>query len=116
MSDISALLAQALALEREGRAGEARAAYERVLDADADHPGALLKLGLFALAAGGVGDARIMLERALAAAIARGLKAGPVWIALADVARAQGNDREAARSLGEAIALEPGNVRLRLLQ
>jgi protein O-GlcNAc transferase len=91
--------------EAAGRAGEARAIYDRVLAALPEHPGALLKIAEQDAAAGAHAAAFERLTRALAAARAQSLPLQEIWLALSRVALARGEREQADAALGQVHAI-----------
>jgi tetratricopeptide (TPR) repeat protein len=92
-----------LALERQGRRAEARAAYERALEADPGMAAAEGALGALALDDGDLGTA----ERLLDAAYRGGERSALVLSARARLFERQGKARDAADAWGEAILTAP---------
>ena len=104
-ASLTELLTQAIAHERRGDTASARALYERALALSPGHPGALLKLALFAQQAGDLEAARAGLERALAAAKRKRIGTAPVLLAQGELFRAAG-ERDAARAAYAAALAE----------
>lgn len=91
--------------EAAGRTAEARRIYEDILAELPEHPGALLKIGLQELATGGSARALEALRRALASAQRQRLPAEEIWLALARAHRTCGDEKAAARAIGEAHSI-----------
>ena len=96
----------ALWFEKRGDAAQARACYERALEAEAAHAPALLGLASAAEAAGQYADAASALERA-----AQNLRGAPRGRALARLAKLQherlGDPERAAENFRRALADDP---------
>jgi len=92
-----------LALERQGRRAEARAAYESALEADPGMAKAMGALGALALNEGDLASA----ERLLDAAYRGGERSALVLSARARLFERQGKARDAADAWGEAILAAP---------
>jgi protein O-GlcNAc transferase len=91
--------------EAAGRFGEARAIYEQILAATAEHPGALLKLGEAEQREGRLDEACALLERALHAAQSRELPVVDIWVMLGRVHVARRDWARAEHAFGAARAL-----------
>jgi protein O-GlcNAc transferase len=106
-ASLSDLFTQAIAHERRGDIASARALYERALALSPGHPGALLKLAVFAQAAGDLAAARAGLERALAAARRQRIGTAPVLLAQGELFRAVGEPDAARAAYTAALAEAP---------
>ena len=106
-ASLSDLLTQAIAHERRGDIASARGLYERALAISPGHPGALLKLAVFAQAAGDLVAARAGLDRALAAARRQRIGTAPVLLAQGELFRAAGEPEAARAAYMEALAEAP---------
>jgi predicted O-linked N-acetylglucosamine transferase (SPINDLY family) len=91
--------------EAAGRAREAREIYEQILASIPEHPGALLRIARQELSAGENDHALARLERALAAAKKGALPTQEIWLTLARVQRARGEQSEADAAIEQAHAI-----------
>ena len=106
MTDVGALLQQALALHQQGRLREADKLYARVLKAAPDNFDALHLSGLAKAQAGQMGDA----YRLIAAALKINNRAPDAHVNFANVLHALKREGEALAALERALALKPGDV------
>jgi predicted O-linked N-acetylglucosamine transferase (SPINDLY family) len=91
--------------EAAGRGKEAREIYEQILASIPEHPGALLRLAGQELSAGKPDDALARLERALAAAEKGALPVQEIWLMVARVQQARGEQSEADTAIEQAHAI-----------
>jgi len=103
------LLERAIALEQRGEHGAARSLYEQVLAEVPEHPGALLKIALFEQAAGELGAAHAILERALRSAQTSRMATAPTRLAIAGLAESANDPAAARAAYHQALAEAPGH-------
>ncbi|MEP6655938.1 MAG: tetratricopeptide repeat protein [Betaproteobacteria bacterium] len=104
---LASAFAQAFADDAAGREAEALAAYQRILAAAPNHPGALLKIAESEIRRGEWGSARLRLVAALDAGRRMQLPLADVWVALGRLDRLQGNETAAGAAFGHALADSP---------
>ncbi len=109
MTNVRDLLERAIALEQRGEHAAARRLYEQVLAEVPEHPGALLKIALFEQAAGELGAAHAMLERALRAAQTSRMPTAPIRLAFAGLAESANDPAAARAAYQQALAEAPGH-------
>ncbi|MGE5090213.1 MAG: tetratricopeptide repeat protein [Candidatus Levyibacteriota bacterium] len=102
--------ARALAADRRGDVGAARAIYDDILRALPDHPGALLGIARQMRRAGDRDGARASLHRALHSAGASGLPRGELWIELGELEFTAGRLAQARDAYAAALQDTPKSV------
>jgi len=98
-------LARALDLHKAGRLGEAQALYQRILQAQPNHPETMHFLGLLAHQNGKSDVAVSMIRQAIAAGFAGAL----AYYNLAEAYRALGQTEEAVASYQQALKADPSD-------
>ena len=101
-SEADTMMSEALQARRAGRASEARAMFEAIIDRNPDNAAALNSLGLLLLESGQAGEAITRFSRATEA----DPKAAPLWLNLAEACRAAGRIDEEIGALDRALAID----------
>jgi len=106
--DLGQSMNEALALQRQGRLGEAEKIYTRVLKAAPDNFDALNLLGTVKARLGHMGEA----HRLLSAAVKINPRAPGAWMNLGEVLQALKRNKEALDCFDKARALAPDDVEI----